>query len=370
LFIDFRTIVARGGVVGSGLSIENVTKSFPTPEGGEVRALDDVSLEIEDGTFTVLLGPSGCGKTTLLRCIAGLEAPDSGKISLRGARIDDVPVWRRRVNTVFQSYALFPHMTVAENIAFGLQMDKMPASSIATAVSQALEMVQLSDLGNRRPSQLSGGQQQRVALARALAKEPEVLLLDEPLSALDLKLRRGMQSELKRLQRETNITFVLVTHDQEEAMAMGDQVAVFNSGRIVQVGDPYEVYSKPSNRFVADFIGEANVLEASYRGGVVHVEGIGPLSPESHAVSWDSAKTSAFVAVRPESVKVDADRKGPGTITDVTFVGGNLHVEVALGNARLTARQPSSSLATGSSFTVGDTVRVSFDAQSVRVVEP
>lgn len=356
--------------MGSGLSIKSVTKSFTTPEGGEVKALDDVSLDIKDGTFTVLLGPSGCGKTTLLRCIAGLEAPDSGEISLRGTRIDDVPVWKRRVNTVFQSYALFPHMTVAENIAFGLQMDKVPSSAIGSRVGQALDMVQLSDFGNRRPSQLSGGQQQRVALARALAKEPEVLLLDEPLSALDLKLRRGMQSELKRLQRETNITFVLVTHDQEEAMAMGDQVAVFNSGRIVQIGEPYEVYSKPNNRFVADFIGEANVLEASYRDGVVHVEGIGALPPESHATPWDSTATTAFVAVRPESVKIDPDVRGAGIISDVTFAGGNLHVEVALGTARLTARQPSSTLATGSSFTVGDTVRVSFDAQSVRVVEP
>ncbi len=178
----------------SALSIRNVSKTFPTPEGGEVKALDAVSLEIADGSFTVLLGPSGCGKTTLLRCIAGLESPDSGEIDLKGVRIDDVPVWKRRVNTVFQSYALFPHMTVAQNIAFGLQMDKLPKDQIAKKVDAALEMVRLSGLGARRPSQLSGGQQQRVALARALAKEPEVLLLDEPLSALDLKLLPAMQT--------------------------------------------------------------------------------------------------------------------------------------------------------------------------------
>lgn len=356
--------------MGSGLSIERVTKSFPTPEGGEVRALDDVSLEIEDGTFTVLLGPSGCGKTTLLRCIAGLESPDSGEISLRGSRIDDVPVWKRRVNTVFQSYALFPHMTVAENIAFGLQMDKVPAAAITSRVDEALDMVQLAGLGNRRPSQLSGGQQQRVALARALAKQPEVLLLDEPLSALDLKLRRGMQIELKRLQRETNITFVLVTHDQEEAMAMGDQVAVFNAGKIVQVGEPYEVYSKPNNRFVADFIGEANVLEATFVGGEVHVEGIGVISSESHTGDWDPSRGSAYIAVRPESVAVTPDPKGQGVVNNVTFVGGNLHLEVSVGGAKLSARQPSSTLATGSSLAVGDSVTVTFEPQSVRVVDP
>lgn len=355
--------------MASGLSIAGVTKSFPTPEGVEVRALDDVSLHIEDGTFTVLLGPSGCGKTTLLRCIAGLEAPDSGEIYLRGHRIDNTPVWKRRVNTVFQSYALFPHMTVAENIAFGLHMDKVPRAGIATRVDQALDMVQLTGLGNRRPSQLSGGQQQRVALARALAKEPEVLLLDEPLSALDLKLRRGMQSELKRLQRETNITFVLVTHDQEEAMVMGDQVAVFNSGRIVQVGAPYEVYSAPNSRFVADFIGEANVLEATTRNGVLHVDGIGELTAEAHAGTWDSSVERVYVAVRPESVRVEADPTGSGVVTDVTFVGGNLHLEVSVGGARITARYPSSSLATGASLSVGDPVGVSFDSQSVRVVD-
>ncbi|MGA1481583.1 MAG: ABC transporter ATP-binding protein, partial [Candidatus Nanopelagicales bacterium] len=243
------------------LQVRGVSKTFPTPEGGEVKALDDVSLDVADGSFMVLLGPSGCGKTTLLRCIAGLESPDAGEIDLRGERIDTVPVWKRRVNTVFQSYALFPHMTVAQNIAFGLQMDHLPKDEISRKVERSLELVRLTGLGGRRPQQLSGGQQQRVALARALAKEPEVLLLDEPLSALDLKLRRGMQLELKRLQQETHITFILVTHDQDEAMSMGDQVAVFNEGRIAQVGPPRDVYLRPQTRFVADFIGEANLLE-------------------------------------------------------------------------------------------------------------
>ena len=353
----------------SALSIRGVSKSFATPEGGEVRALDEVSLEIPDGNFTVLLGPSGCGKTTLLRCIAGLESPDSGEILLRDARIDDVPVWKRRVNTVFQSYALFPHMTVSQNIAFGLQMDKLPKSEVSAKVDQALEMVRLAGLGGRRPSQLSGGQQQRVALARALAKQPEVLLLDEPLSALDLKLRRGMQLELKRLQRETSITFVLVTHDQDEAMAMGDQVAVFDSGRLVQVGPPQEVYLAPRTRFVADFIGEANILEARVSGGAVSVEGFGALAPGTLASDSPPAPEGvAYLAVRPESLVVSeaagSDGPGNGTVLDVTFVGGDVHLEIDVAGRTLSARQAGMS----SSLAPGAAVRVGLPPGSVRVV--
>jgi len=354
--------------MSSGLTIHNIVKTFPTPEGDLVRALDDVSLDVEDGTFTVLLGPSGCGKTTLLRCIAGLESPDSGNISLGGQRIDDVPVWKRRVNTVFQSYALFPHMTVQENVAFGLQMDKLPEKEITPKVQEALDMVQLGSMANRRPSQLSGGQQQRVALARALAKQPEVLLLDEPLSALDLKLRRGMQLELKRLQRETNITFVLVTHDQEEAMAMGDQVAVFSEGRIVQVGAPYDVYAAPTTRFVADFIGEANVLTATATAGRLHILGLGELSDDQLAAPVGDAQGEVFVAVRPENVTVTKSPTGVGTVTEVTFVGGDLHIEVSLKGSTMSARQPSSSLAQGSSLARGDKVSVEVQARSARVV--
>jgi spermidine/putrescine transport system ATP-binding protein len=327
--------------VATALSISDVAKAFSTPEGGQVHALDHVSLDVADGSFMVLLGPSGCGKTTLLRCIAGLESPDSGEIRLRGERIDDVPVWKRRVNTVFQSYALFPHMTVAQNIAFGLEMDKVGKAEIERKIGESLEMVRLSGLGSRRPAQLSGGQQQRVALARALAKDPEVLLLDEPLSALDLKLRRGMQTELKRLQRETSITFVLVTHDQGEAMAMGDQVAVFDSGRIVQVGAPEEVYLRPRTAFVADFIGEANLLKATRSDGDVAIAGLGVTTGASLA-NPDAPETGdIMVAVRPENVILTEAVDGPGTVTDVTFVGGDIHVDVDLGDNRLTVRIPS-----------------------------
>ena len=354
-------------MAATALSVREVSKAFPTPEGDVVRALDSVSLEVADGSFTVLLGPSGCGKTTLLRCIAGLESPDSGEIDLNGERIDDVPVWKRRVNTVFQSYALFPHMTVAQNIAFGLQMDKTPKSDISRRVEEALDMVRLSGLGARRPSQLSGGQQQRVALARALAKQPSVLLLDEPLSALDLKLRRGMQMELKRLQRETSITFILVTHDQDEAMSMGDQVAVFDSGRIVQVGPPREVYLAPRTRFVADFIGEANILEGRPDSGTVLIEGFGPVPIEAWMPDTViPASGTAYVAIRPESMSATPDPSGNARIVDATFIGGDMHLVITMGASTVNIRQ---AVLGGASLEAGDTVAVDFAPGSVRVVE-
>lgn len=342
--------------MASALSVRQVSKTFATPEGGTVQALIDVSLDVEDGSFTVLLGPSGCGKTTLLRCVAGLETPDCGEILLRGERIDDVPVWKRRVNTVFQSYALFPHMNVAQNVAFGLQMDRLPKDEIQSRTASALAMVRLEELAKRRPSQLSGGQQQRVALARALAKRPEVLLLDEPLSALDLKLRRGMQEELKRLQRETNITFVLVTHDQEEAMAMGDQVAVFDAGRIVQVGAPQEVYSNPRTRFVADFLGEANLLVGQSSSDGITVTGFGRI-PAAWITGSVPKSGSCTLAVRPEHVTLNTTGSSNGEVVDVTFVGGDLHVRVRVGEHLLSARVPSDS-----GLKVSDSVAVSFRA--------
>ena len=347
----------------AALSVRSVSKSFTTPEGGVVHALDDVSLEVPEGSFTVLLGPSGCGKTTLLRCIAGLESPDGGEIALHGTRIDDVPVWKRRVNTVFQSYALFPHMTVAENIAFGLQMDRVDRREIGPRVEESLAMVRLEGLGGRRPSQLSGGQQQRVALARALAKRPEVLLLDEPLSALDLKLRRGMQTELKRLQRETRIAFVLVTHDQGEAMAMGDQVAVFDSGRIAQVGAPREVYLEPATAFVADFIGEANVLAARIADNAVHIAGLDPVPLDQVQNGSGAVVGDVSVAVRPENVVL-----APGSaalVRDVTFTGGDLVIDLEVAGAVITARTSSHG---ASAPQAGTSVGVTFAPGSLRLL--
>ncbi len=238
------------------VDVRAVTKVFGAQTDQSVTALDQVSVSINQNEFFTLLGPSGCGKTTLLRLVAGFDHPNEGAILLDGDDISPLPPHQRPVNTVFQNYALFPHMTVAQNIAFGLEMQKRPKTEISDTVREMLAMVHMDQLKDRFISQISGGQQQRVALARALAPRPKVLLLDEPLSALDLKLRKEMQLELKRLQHETGITFIFVTHDQEEALTMSDRVAVMRDGSIHQVGSPVEIYNHPSNRFVADFIGE------------------------------------------------------------------------------------------------------------------
>jgi spermidine/putrescine transport system ATP-binding protein len=314
------------------IDIHSVSKSFVTRDADPVHALKEVSLDIYDNEFFTLLGPSGCGKTTLLRLIAGFEAPSSGAIRIAGDDVAALPPQKRPVNTVFQSYALFPHMSVAENVAFGLQMQNTPKALIAERVKEALEMVRLEGFATRRPAQLSGGQQQRVAVARALAPKPSVLLLDEPLSALDLKLRKGMQSELKRLQRETGITFVLVTHDQEEALAMSDRIAVMRSGDVLQVGTPRDIYDNPQDRFVADFIGESNLLPGA-------------------ALGRDPAKT---IVVRPEHIVVSPASDGAkghakGAVSAITFLGSDTLYEVVLEEgAKLHSRsRGGAALATG-----------------------
>ena len=290
------------------VQVQNVTKVFGRGDGA-TTALDDVSLNLETNEFFTLLGPSGCGKTTLLRLLAGFEHPTSGVILLDGKHVVDDPPNKRPVNTVFQSYALFPHMTVEQNVAFGLERLGKRGPEVKLRVDEMLRLVRLETMAQRRPAQLSGGQQQRVALARALAPAPRLLLLDEPLSALDLKLRRGMQVELKRIQRETGITFVLVTHDQEEALSMSDRIAVMNQGRVLQLGAPAEIYERPVSRFVADFIGEANVLA----GGLVGAE-------------------APFVAIRPERVGLDvACGPGlPGRVAEITYLGATTLCSVVL----------------------------------------
>lgn len=314
------------------LSIRNLTKEFVTPEGTTFTALDGIDLEILPAEFFVLLGPSGCGKTTLLRSIAGLEQPTNGEIWLGEQRIDQMPPYRRRVNTVFQAYALFPYLTVRQNIAFGLEMEgKKPRSpEVTSRVDEMLELVGLTDFGSRKPGQLSGGQQQRVALARALAKNPDVLLLDEPLSALDLKLRREMQTELKRIQVESGITFVFVTHDQEEAMSIGDRIAVFNRGRIAQLGEPRELYGSPANRFVAEFIGEMNFLTVSAQpGGVRTADGAhlhdGLLS---EPVTGSAPVT---IGIRPEHLRVAEGGELSGEVVASQFIGTDLRLCVSIG---------------------------------------
>ncbi len=271
---------------------------------GDVVAVDGVDLEIATGEFFTLLGPSGSGKTTTLRLIAGFERPDAGRIELRGVDVSGKPPYERDVNTVFQDYALFPHMTVAENVGYGLRVKRVPRSARKRRVEEALNVVRLPGLGNRKPIQLSGGQRQRVALARSLVNRPQVLLLDEPLGALDLKLRQEMQVELKRIQRavsEVGITFVYVTHDQEEALTMSDRLAVFNNGRIEQVGAPAEVYERPTTEFVAGFVGVSNVLVRDGRRFTVRPEKIHMLDLDDNASTTDAVE--------------------PGRIKDVIYVG-------------------------------------------------
>jgi spermidine/putrescine transport system ATP-binding protein len=325
------------------IDICGVTKRF-----GDFTAVDNVHLHIEAGEFITLLGPSGCGKTTLLRTLSGFETPDEGSIHLAGKDVTHLPPYRRSVNQVFQSYALFPHMTVRQNIAFGLRMKKVPAVEAGIRVDEAIELVALRGFENRRPHQLSGGQRQRVALARALVPRPHVLLLDEPLSALDAKLRRQMQLELKRLQKHLGMTFVFVTHDQEEALTMSDRIAVINEGRVEQLGAPGEIYHNPRTAFVADFIGEANLVPATLvsRNGlaacVVRLDG--GLNLTLKTSQWPEGLQRAHLAIRPEKILISKslileENVFEARVTEEVFQGvlDRLSLECANGGIRLTA---------------------------------
>ena len=312
----------------SDLAVSGVSKCF-----GPVTALDDVSLSVTTGEFVTILGPSGCGKTTLLRIVAGLELADRGSICLGGRDVTRVPANRRRVNTVFQNYALFPHLDVFENIAFGLRARKFSADEVDRRVLRALEMLHLEEMPRRRTAQLSGGQKQRVALARALVNEPDVLLLDEPMSALDAKLRAEVQLELRRLQRRLGTTFVLVTHDQNEAMTVSDRIFVMREARIVQSGPPSEVYDRPASRFVAEFLGTTNLIPAWRNNGVVHTE-IGSLLPRVHP-SWEKG----FLSIRPEKIVIRSAKPTTNGIraivSEVIYRGDHLDVYVQPGNLHL-----------------------------------
>jgi spermidine/putrescine ABC transporter ATP-binding subunit len=288
---------------------------------GSQTALHPIDLEIRDGEFFCLLGPSGCGKSTTLSLIGGFAAPSSGEIRIRGELVNQTPPHRRKVNTVFQSYALFPHMTVSDNVAFGLKMAKVPRRESEARVAEALKLVALESYADRYPGQLSGGQQQRVAVARALVNRPAVLLLDEPLGALDLQLRKRLQVELSQIQREIGTTFVFVTHDQGEAMTMADRIAVMDEGRIEQIGTPEEIYRRPASRFVADFIGESNFADVEFvDGAVVTVRDRIPLPAPRQARSG-----AGTLMVRPECVRLtpasEADRNLVGTVIKISFLG-------------------------------------------------
>ncbi|SDI83798.1 spermidine/putrescine transport system ATP-binding protein [Pseudomonas delhiensis] len=345
----------------SAIAIERIGMEFGTPGQG-LKALDDVSLDIRANEFFTLLGPSGCGKTTLLRLIAGFEQPTSGSIRLYGEPMQGLPPFRRPVNTVFQSYALFPHMTVAQNIAFGLEMQGKPKAETEATVKAMLELVRLPDVGSRRADQLSGGQQQRIALARALASRPKVLLLDESLSALDLKLRKEMQIELKRLQHETGITFIFVTHDQEEALTMSDRIAVMNKGQVLQIGTPTEIYDAPANRWVADFIGETNFLEAEASGdGVVLADG-------QRLAAATTLPGKVTLAIRPERTELAQDGELEGVVENVVYVGTDTvyHLKVA-GQPGFRVRQQNRQGAVGA-HQPGAQVRVRVPGNAIRVL--
>ena len=319
------------------IDVRNVSKIFGSGTEQQVTALNDVSVSIAQNEFFTLLGPSGCGKTTLLRLIAGFEHPTQGSILLEGAEISALPPFQRPVNTVFQNYALFPHMSVSQNIAFGLEMQGRPNDEVADTVHNMLNLVKMESLKDRRIDQISGGQQQRVALARALAPRPKVLLLDEPLSALDLKLRKEMQVELKRLQHETGITFIFVTHDQEEALTMSNRVAVMNEGQILQIGAPHEIYNRPNDRFVADFIGDTNFISADVidrqKSEVrVRLAGGGEMMlPAPEDLPQGNAVT---LAIRPEQARIAAADDPvaiQGTLADEIYIGTDTQYRIDIG---------------------------------------
>jgi putative spermidine/putrescine transport system ATP-binding protein len=303
---------------------------------GSVRAVDDVDLEIVPGEFFAMLGPSGSGKTTCLRLIAGFEQPTSGHVEIFGERADGVPPYRRNVNTVFQDYALFPHLNILDNVAYGLMVKGVAKAERLREAEKVLELVKLPGYGARRPGQLSGGQRQRVALARALVNRPKVLLLDEPLGALDLKLREQMQEELKTLQRALGITFVFVTHDQSEALSMADRVAVFNNGGIVQQGTPQEIYRRPSSRFVADFVGSSNVI-----------------APQTMTALGGESR---WASLRPEAIRLTATDRDSGTtarVENVSFLGSVTRLSVDVRGARLHVTLPAGTDVPGLGTIVG-----------------
>ncbi len=353
----------------NAIEVRGLTKVFGSGTDS-VTALDHVSLAIRQNEFFTLLGPSGCGKTTLLRLTAGFELPTAGDILLAGESVVHLPPNQRPVNTVFQSYALFPHMTVAQNISFGLEMRGLRRSEIGATVEEMLALVKMEAMAGRRSSQLSGGQQQRVALARALANHPKVLLLDEPLSALDLKLRQGMRAELKALQKRTGITFVFVTHDQEEALTMSDRIAVMSQGKVQQLGTALEIYETPVNRFVADFIGDSNFLAAEITGRENgHIRCRTPGGQELLATPMGAPPVGATVtlAIRPEKIRLVAG--DDGAVEQTMYIGTDTNYDVALSDGSRLNVRVQNALDGQSSFSVGDRVAIDIPPGSARMLE-
>src|SRR5215475_6708339 len=369
------TMAAQGQKQGKGhISLVSLTKHF-----GQLAAVDSIDLEIPSGGFFSLLGPSGCGKTTTLRLIAGFEQPTSGRVLLDGRDMAKTPPSKRPVNTVFQSYALFPHLRVFDNVAFGLRRAHVPRDEVRRRVGEALELVQLSDLAARKPGQLSGGQQQRVALARALVLTPAVLLLDEPLGALDAKLRRQLQVELKQLQHQVGITFVYVTHDQEEALTMSDRIAVVNRGRIEQAASPQDLYEEPANAFVADFLGVSNLMDATVTGP----SGPGAQVTLSDAFSVEvhrgdvGFRGPAKVVIRPERIGVEPGslpgppgaNRIPGLVTNVVYLGSSLQLAIQLASGHaVTALVPNNGDDGASAWSAGTSVTCHLAPTGLRIL--
>ena len=347
-------------MAASIVSLRNVEKWY-----GNNHVVKDMNLEIEEGEFLTLLGPSGCGKTTTLRMIAGFEDATEGSIEVQGVRVEEKEPFQRDVNTVFQNYSLFPHMTVYDNVAYGPTIRKMPKDEIRRRVTEMLELVQMANYEKRKPEALSGGQKQRIAIARALINNPRVLLLDEPLGALDLKLRKQMQIELKRLQKKLGITFVYVTHDQEEAMTMSDRIAVMRDGVILQMGAPMEIYEWPATRFVADFIGESNVLEGRVTGvkeGMLSVE-----TPAGGVQCWGQGfgvGDALCVAIRPEYLRISREPVDgfslPATVKDFIYMGALIKTSLDLKNGQ---EVKLSRLEADSSLREGDAVHLWWEAE-------
>jgi spermidine/putrescine transport system ATP-binding protein len=368
------TTAVRTGHLSTGqLSLVALTKHF-----GSVVAVDDINLDIPAGGFFSLLGPSGCGKTTTLRMIAGFEAPTSGQVLLDGQDIAGTPPSKRPVNTVFQSYALFPHLRVFDNVAFGLRRAGVAKADVKRRVGEVLDLVQLSSYASRKPGLLSGGQQQRVALARALVLQPAVLLLDEPLGALDAKLRRQLQVELKQLQTQVGITFVYVTHDQEEALTMSDRIAVINQGKVEQAASPQDLYEEPANAFVADFLGVSNLMDATVAGPSAGGDGAEVRLSDNFSVDVRGGDVAhrgqAKVVIRPERIGVEpagspGPNRLPGLLTNVVYHGSNLQLAIQLASGHsVTAVVPNSGDDTASAWLPGTAVACHLPPTGLRVL--
>jgi spermidine/putrescine transport system ATP-binding protein len=369
------------------VEFQDIVKIFPTPEGGQVNAVDHVSIQIQHGEFFSLLGPSGCGKTTSLRLMAGFEWPTNGIVLIDGEKMGRKPPFLRPVNTVFQNYALFQHMNVYQNVAFGLEMEKVPKPEISRRVGEALEMVKLPGMAKRKPKQLSGGQQQRIALARALVKRPEVLLLDEPLGALDLKLRKEMQLELKALQEQVGITFIYVTHDQEEALTMSNRIAVMSRGKALQIGSAVEIYERPNCKFVADFIGETNFLSGIVKAVNKDRVVVELSSPKQEIIGLAVGELftgqSVAVSIRPEKVHlIDDDGKYEievkpnenqlkGKVTTTAYIGSDTRVVLELGTGvqmKVWEQNSISTLDPEAYYKTGDAVRVLIPVENTLIL--